>query len=190
MKTANRWLAGLLTAAGIALATPALAVPTIQEGFNENETPTTANWAINSVGWFWTPESDFSLVGIQTRFFDQGGDPTITVLLMDDRGGNILRQADFSAASAKGQLGGGIFATPIDVSSATTYFVGFENTDNLGVNVVGSNPDVNESFEGAPPGLFFFGVVAAVVTERTGRLGTAIWCHVGFNLTTVILLLT
>ena len=40
------------------------------------------------------------------------------------------------------------------------------------------------------PGLFFFGVVAAVVTERTGRLGTAIWCHVGFNLTTVILLLT
>lgn len=40
------------------------------------------------------------------------------------------------------------------------------------------------------PGLFVFGVVAAVVTERTGRLGTAIWTHVGFNLTTVVLLLT
>lgn len=40
------------------------------------------------------------------------------------------------------------------------------------------------------PGLVFFGVVAAVVAERTGRLGSAIWCHVGFNLTTVVLLLT
>lgn len=40
------------------------------------------------------------------------------------------------------------------------------------------------------PGLFVFGVVAAIVTERTGRLGTAIWTHVGFNLTTVVLLLT
>ena len=38
--------------------------------------------------------------------------------------------------------------------------------------------------------LFVFGVVAAIVTERTGRLGTAIWTHVGFNLTTVVLLLT
>ena len=40
------------------------------------------------------------------------------------------------------------------------------------------------------PGLFVFGVVAAVLTQRTGRLGTAIWAHVGFNLTTVVLLLT
>jgi membrane protease YdiL (CAAX protease family) len=40
------------------------------------------------------------------------------------------------------------------------------------------------------PGLFVFGVVAAVVTERTGRLGTAIWTHVGFNLTTIVLLVT
>ena len=40
------------------------------------------------------------------------------------------------------------------------------------------------------PGLFAFGVVAAVLTQRTGRLGTAIWAHVGFNLTTVVLLLS
>ncbi len=40
------------------------------------------------------------------------------------------------------------------------------------------------------PGLLAFGVVAAVLTQRTGRLGTAIWAHVGFNLTTVVLLLT
>ncbi len=39
------------------------------------------------------------------------------------------------------------------------------------------------------PGLFLFGVVAAVVSIRTGRLATAIWVHVGFNLTTVVALL-
>lgn len=39
------------------------------------------------------------------------------------------------------------------------------------------------------PGLFLFGVVAAVVFQRTGRLGTAIWAHVGFNATTVAFLL-
>ena len=39
------------------------------------------------------------------------------------------------------------------------------------------------------PGLLAFGLVAAAVFHRTGRLGTAIWAHVGFNLTTVLLLL-
>lgn len=39
------------------------------------------------------------------------------------------------------------------------------------------------------PGLFLFGVVAALLFQRTGRLATAIWAHVGFNATTVVLLL-
>mgnify|MGYP001599549337 CR=1 FL=1 len=39
------------------------------------------------------------------------------------------------------------------------------------------------------PGLFAFAVVAASVMHRTGRLGTAIWTHVGFNLTAVVTLL-
>ncbi len=39
------------------------------------------------------------------------------------------------------------------------------------------------------PGLLLFGIVAALVFQRTGRLGTAIWVHVGFNLTTVTALL-
>ncbi len=39
------------------------------------------------------------------------------------------------------------------------------------------------------PGLMLFGVVAAMASMRTGRLGTAIWIHVGFNLTTVVALL-
>lgn len=38
------------------------------------------------------------------------------------------------------------------------------------------------------PGLFAFGVIAALLAVRTGRLGPAIWAHVGFNLTTVVVL--
>lgn len=38
------------------------------------------------------------------------------------------------------------------------------------------------------PGLAIFGLLAAVLTVRTGRLGPAIWAHVGFNLTTVVVL--
>jgi uncharacterized protein len=38
------------------------------------------------------------------------------------------------------------------------------------------------------PGLAAFGLVAGALTVRTGRLGPAIWAHVGFNLTTVVVL--
>lgn len=37
-------------------------------------------------------------------------------------------------------------------------------------------------------GLFVFGLVAGALTARTGRLGPAIWAHIGFNMTTVVLL--
>jgi hypothetical protein len=40
------------------------------------------------------------------------------------------------------------------------------------------------------PALVVFGLVAAVLTVRTGRLGPAIWAHVAFNATTVVVLLT
>ncbi|MCP4435860.1 MAG: CPBP family intramembrane metalloprotease [Actinomycetia bacterium] len=38
------------------------------------------------------------------------------------------------------------------------------------------------------PGLFVFGVVLAMATIWTGRLGPAIWAHAGFNGATVVLL--
>ena len=37
-------------------------------------------------------------------------------------------------------------------------------------------------------GLFVFGVVAGTLALRTGRLGGAIWAHIGFNMTTVVVL--
>lgn len=38
------------------------------------------------------------------------------------------------------------------------------------------------------PGLAMFGVIAALCVVLTDRLGLAIWAHVGFNMTTVVLL--
>ncbi|MBK9180879.1 MAG: CPBP family intramembrane metalloprotease [Acidimicrobiales bacterium] len=38
------------------------------------------------------------------------------------------------------------------------------------------------------PALVLFGVVAGLLTQRTGRLGPAIWAHAGFNAVTVIVL--
>jgi membrane protease YdiL (CAAX protease family) len=39
------------------------------------------------------------------------------------------------------------------------------------------------------PALFLFGLVAAVLATRTGRLGPGIWAHVAFNLVAVVSLL-
>lgn len=39
------------------------------------------------------------------------------------------------------------------------------------------------------PALLMFGLVAALLTVRSGRLGPAIWTHVGFNAVTVLALL-
>ncbi|MDZ7675267.1 MAG: CPBP family intramembrane glutamic endopeptidase [Acidimicrobiales bacterium] len=38
------------------------------------------------------------------------------------------------------------------------------------------------------PALAIFGLVLSYLAHRTGRLGTSIWAHVGFNATTVVLL--
>jgi membrane protease YdiL (CAAX protease family) len=40
------------------------------------------------------------------------------------------------------------------------------------------------------PALFLFGLVAGYCAQRTGRLGMSIFAHVGFNMTTVVILLT
>ncbi len=39
------------------------------------------------------------------------------------------------------------------------------------------------------PALAAFGLVLSVLTHRSGRLGPAIWAHVGFNATTLVALL-
>ncbi|CAN5400436.1 hypothetical protein BH10ACT3_BH10ACT3_16810 [soil metagenome] len=38
------------------------------------------------------------------------------------------------------------------------------------------------------PGLLAFGLVTGALAARSGRLGPSIWAHIGFNMTTVVLL--
>lgn len=39
------------------------------------------------------------------------------------------------------------------------------------------------------PGLALAGLAFGWLAQRTGRLGPAIWAHIGFNLTTLVLLM-
>jgi membrane protease YdiL (CAAX protease family) len=39
------------------------------------------------------------------------------------------------------------------------------------------------------PALFLFGLIAGLLMQRQGRLGGAIWTHIGFNMTTLVALL-
>ncbi len=38
------------------------------------------------------------------------------------------------------------------------------------------------------PGLLAFGLIAGTLAARSGRLGPAVWAHIGFNMTTVVVL--
>ena len=40
------------------------------------------------------------------------------------------------------------------------------------------------------PALAAFGLVLSIIAHRTGRLGMNTWAHVGFNATTVVILLS
>jgi len=39
------------------------------------------------------------------------------------------------------------------------------------------------------PALLLFGLVAGRLAQKDGRIGRAIWAHIGFNATTIIILL-
>jgi uncharacterized protein len=39
------------------------------------------------------------------------------------------------------------------------------------------------------PGLLIFGVIAGILAHRAGRIGPAVWAHLGFNLTAMVVLL-
>jgi hypothetical protein len=121
-------LAGLL-----AVARPAHAL--VIDSFNESATPTEAAWGLAEAGWFYTPAFAYTLAGIETKFASAVDIRTVTLEFYDDfepgKGGALLRSAGFQPAALA--FSGGSFA-PLDVVSGNTYFVGFRNVGNLGVN--------------------------------------------------------
>jgi hypothetical protein len=101
-------------------------------------------WAdITDIGWYYTPSTSYTLTQIETLFETAGTDRTITFAVFTDRpanGGTLLGSATF--ATDEGTLGGPVFTTGIPLVGGTTYFVGLENIDGLGVNQVNyDDPD-------------------------------------------------
>jgi hypothetical protein len=105
---------------------------------------------ISDIGWYYTASTSYTLDQIETIFDTLGTDRTITFGVFTDRpanGGTLLESANFS--TSEGTLGGPVFATGIPIVAGTTYFIGLENIDGLGVNQVTFE---STGVEGTPPG--------------------------------------
>lgn len=114
----------------------AMADGIIAQELNRNLTPAPNYWAVpqGNVGWYWTPQEDLFLIGIQTRlrtgFSNLNNDFIFTTTLYSDRpavGGTSLGSFTWNGATdidEPGSWQGGEFETPIALHCGTRYFVG------------------------------------------------------------------
>ena len=147
----------LLLAFGIAAASTASALP-IQaadqaaDAINKSASNIGLPWAVEMVGWSYTPPFSYLLGGIATRFGPPGGPPgrIVTFELYDAppvAGGVLLRSADFSVDGFDFQE---VMFPAIPLDQGEDYFFGFRNVLALGANVT------NDAFATLlPPGLYF-----------------------------------
>jgi hypothetical protein len=107
-------------------------------------------FGITDIGFYYTASTSYTLTQIETIFDTLGTDRTITFGVYTDRpanGGTLLGSADFD--TSEGTLGGPVFGTGIPITSGTTYFIGLENVDGLGVDQVTFE---STGVEDTPPG--------------------------------------
>jgi hypothetical protein len=110
------------------------------DSVNQNGYPEENVWLAADVGWEYTPTISYTLTGVFTKFGGYGDNRTVTVEVYDDLpgdGGSLLRSAGFTPT---GQTFCGASFSPINLIAGHTYFIGFRNVANLGVNVTG-NPE-------------------------------------------------
>lgn len=109
----------------------------VQQQVNGPPSPGPFYWAAPDIGWYWTPQTDFELTGIQTQltsgFSNINNAFTFSTTLYSDRpdaGGISLGSFTWNGtAFVDGSWLGGSFSSPIDVSAGTTYFVGMAGWD-------------------------------------------------------------
>ena len=113
------------------------------DSVNQDANPDTENtWLAADVGWEYTPTINYTLTSIFTKFsyIPYGDNRTVTVEVYDrvpSNGGRLLRSADFIPQA--GTFSGASFP-PINLLAGHTYFIGFRNVSELGVNGTG-NPE-------------------------------------------------
>lgn len=126
----------------------------VSQSFNESLTPAPNFWAVpqGNIGWYWTAPADVKLVGVQTRlrdgFQNLNNNYTFTTTIYTDRpaaGGTPMSSFTWNGATQVApNWVGGQFATPVDLTCGTRYFIGmsgweqalaqFEGNGGSGVN--------------------------------------------------------
>ena len=101
---------------------------------------------LTAVGWYITPNISMNLTRVETNFSSAGGsNRNVTIEVLTDRravGGTLLRSVTFNSASARGQLGGGTFAS-VPITAGITYFIGFRSISGIGINTTSDAGAVN-----------------------------------------------
>ena len=107
----------------------------VVDAINEFATPS-FSWLVGEVGWFYTPELSYTLDRIETKFREADG-RTVTLQLFKNFvpgvGGTLLRTGDYSPPLAS-EFSGASFPG-LAIEAGTEYFVGFQNTFELGANI-------------------------------------------------------
>lgn len=106
----------------------------IYEDFNELLNPGPYYWAPTSgnIGWYWTPETDMELHGVQTKlttgFWNLNNNFTFTTTLYTDRpaaGGTEMGSFEWNGANyIDGPWLGGEFDNSLTLKGGQTYFLG------------------------------------------------------------------
>jgi hypothetical protein len=124
----------------------------VYESLNEGQPHAPFFWLPSSIGWYWTPDTDVELEGIQTQltsgFSNVNNNFTFTTELFTDRpavGGASLGSFDWNGITfVDGPWLGGSFSSPISLIGGTTYFVGMSGWQNArGWNGPNSGAGVN-----------------------------------------------
>ncbi len=120
----------------------------IFQSVNADLDPAPFFWGAPSgtIGWYWTPASDVTLAGVQTKltsgFNNINNNFTFTTTLYTDRpaaGGSALGSFDWHGTTfVDGPWLGGSFASALDLIGGTTYFVGFSGFEQA-IGSLGSN---------------------------------------------------
>ncbi len=120
------------------------------QSLNEDQSPGNFFWALDSIGWYWTPGADVELTGIQTQLataVNINNDFTFTTGIYTDRpaaGGTLIDSFTWNGTDfVEGPWLGGSFDAPIQLTGGTEYFVGmvgwaqaFTGNSGAGVNWV------------------------------------------------------
>lgn len=123
-------LAAASCAAALALSAPAQAA--VVDSINLNATPAVTYWVANNVGWYYTPDSSYTLTGIGSKFGSSGG--TVTASLYSGTVGSLTLLASGTLSTVAGAFADATLG-PVSLTAGTTYFFSFSDVAGQYVNV-------------------------------------------------------